>query len=122
MDSARTVLLVDDDATLLAVIAALLRKSGYTVFPAASVAEALDILKQHPVSAIVTDLHMPRLSGLDLLNEIASTGKKIPGILVTGTVTTEESHERSPGVSAVLLKPIGSRTLIRTLERLLAEE
>jgi DNA-binding NtrC family response regulator len=120
MDSACTVLLVDDDPTLLAVLAAVLRKSGYIVLCADSAAVALDLLGANAISAIITDLHMPKLNGLALLAQLAAAGSTIPAILVTGSGSLEEgTYANEPGVSAVLFKPIGNRILIRTLERVL---
>jgi len=120
MDTACTILLVDDDPTLIAVLAAVLRKNKYTVITAGSGEQALELLRTHTVSAIITDQHMPKMSGTALLEQIAASGSDIPGILVTGSGSfDEEVHSQKPGISAILFKPIGSRTLIRTLERVL---
>ncbi len=59
MDSACTILLVDDDPTLIAVFATVLRHSGYTVLTAGSAKQAREMLRDHAFSAIITDLHMP---------------------------------------------------------------
>lgn len=122
MDSACTVLLVDDDPTLIAVFEAVLRKGGYTVLTAANGQQALEILRTSTISAIITDMHMPKMTGIALLGQLAAEGSKIPAILVTGSGKLEDSYAQAPGVSALLLKPIGSRTLLRTLERVLAQK
>jgi two-component system response regulator HydG len=123
MDSACTILLVDDDPTLLAVLSAVLRRSGYTVLTANSAKQALEILSANTISAIITDLHMPKMKGTALLAQLAAAGSTIPAILVTGSGSLEEdAYAKEPGVSAVLFKPIGNRTLIRTLEKLLAQK
>jgi len=123
MGSACTILLVDDDPTLVAVLAAVLHRDGYTVLTANSAQQALEILSANTVSAIITDLHMPKMNGLALLAQLATAGSTIPAILVTGSGSLEEdAYAGKPGVSAVLFKPIGNRTLTRTLERLLADK
>jgi CheY-like chemotaxis protein len=122
MDTACTILLVDDDPTLLAVLAAVLRKSKYIVITAGSGEQALEILRTSTISAIITDMHMPKMTGIALLAQLVAAGSSIPAILVTGSGNMNESYDQEPGVSAVLLKPIGNRTLIRTLERLLAQQ
>ncbi len=122
MNSARTILLVDDDPTLIAVLQAVLQRSGYTVLTAGSGEQALEVLRTSAVCAIITDLHMPKMNGLALLAHLAAAGSKVPAILVTGSGNIEDSYAKEPGVSAVLLKPIGNRTLIRTLERVLGQK
>jgi CheY-like chemotaxis protein len=122
MDSARTILLVDDDPTLIAVFEAVLRKSGYAVITASSGEQALELLRTNTIAAIITDLHMPKMNGIAMLGQLAAAGSTIPAILVTGSGKFEDSYAKQPGVSALLLKPIGSRTLIRTLERVLGKK
>jgi two-component system, NtrC family, response regulator AtoC len=122
MDSARTILLVDDDPTLIAVFEAVLRKGGYTVITAGNAEQALEILRTSSISAIITDLHMPKMNGIVMLGQLAAEGSTIPAILVTGSGKFEDSYAGEPGVSALLIKPIGSRTLLRTLERVLGQK
>jgi DNA-binding NtrC family response regulator len=122
MDSACTILLVDDDPTLIAVFATVLRRSGYTVLTAGSAKQAHEMLRAHTFSAIITDLHMPTLEGAELLAEVAAGKDPIPGILITGSGELEETYANAPGVSAILIKPIVRRTLLRTLERILAQK
>jgi CheY-like chemotaxis protein len=122
MDSACTILLVDDDPTLIAVFATVLRRGGYNVLTAESAAQALELLRANTVSAIITDLHMPRLEGAELLAEVAAGKDPIPGILITGSGELEEQYAGAPGVSAILIKPIVRRTLLRTLEQVLEQK
>jgi DNA-binding NtrC family response regulator len=122
MDTTRTILLVDDDPTLLAVLAAVLRRSGYNVLTAGNAKQALELLRAGAIAAVITDLHMPRLEGAELLATVAAGIDPIPGILITGSGELEDEYANAPGVSAVLIKPIMSRTLLRTLERVLEEK
>jgi CheY-like chemotaxis protein len=122
MDTARTILLVDDDPTLRAVFATVLRRSGYSVLCAGGAEDALELLRTNSIAAILTDLHMPKMDGVALLAHIAAAGISIPAILMTGSGEHEAVHESTPGVDAVLVKPILRGTLLRTLERLLAQK
>jgi len=125
MDTARTILLVDDDPTLSTVLAAVLRSGGYTVLTAASGAEALELLRSQSVSVVISDLHMPKMDGVALiaqitLNQLTANARPIPAVLITGSGEFEDIHANAPGVDAILIKPIVRDTLLRTLERLLA--
>jgi len=84
------VLIVDDELNMLLVLETMLQKEGYDVVSASDGMEALDILKDEEVSVVVTDLKMPRLDGLGLLNRIVRDHPLIPVIIITahGTITT----------------------------------
>ncbi len=122
MDTACTILLVDDDPSLVDVFAMVLQRGGYGVLTAGSAKQALELLGSHTISAIVTDLHMPTLEGADLLARIAAGKDPIPGILITGSGDLEEKYASAPGVSAILIKPIVNSVLLRTLARVLAKK
>ena len=119
MDTAAcTILLVDDDPTLCTVFETVLRRRGYSVLTASSAEEALDILRDHTVSAIISDLHMPKMNGLEMLKHLHDNGSKVPAILITGQL--EEIPPKAPGVTTVLSKPIAGGLLLSTLKRLLS--
>jgi CheY-like chemotaxis protein len=121
MDTARTILLVDDDPTLRTVFAAVLNRAGYLVLSADSAEEALQLLTSNPaIAAIITDLHMPKMNGSALLNEIVARGIRIPSIIVSGEL--EELYATVPSLTTVLTKPITGATLLETLERVLKQK
>lgn len=83
----RSVLIVDDDRTWLAVLARQLEMEGFRVSTATSVAAALRTLaKGDPVDLIISDLHMPLADGLELRDTLMSRrdGRPIPFIFVSG--------------------------------------
>ena len=80
-----TVLVVDDDPLVLTNMAAMLEDLGHTVFEVFSAQEALVILGQeNAVQLVLTDLAMPRMSGLKLIEEIKTAWPTLPVILATG--------------------------------------
>jgi DNA-binding NtrC family response regulator len=119
MNTERTILLVDDDAALNTVLAAILRRSGYSVLSANSAEQALVLINSHSVTAIITDLYMPHMSGAALLKHLFAVGKSLPSILITGSSELEETYTNAPGISAVLIKPVQSAALIATLASIL---
>ncbi len=84
------ILIVDDELNMRLVLAAMLKKEGYEVASAADGYEALQILQSGPVAAVVTDLKMPRIDGMGLLDRVSSEYPDIPVIMITahGTVAT----------------------------------
>jgi DNA-binding NtrC family response regulator len=78
-----TVLLVDDEPNVRRVLAALLRKEGYRTLEASDGEEALRTLASSPVHALVADLRMPRMNGLELLEAVQQQHRGVPVVLLT---------------------------------------
>jgi two-component system, LuxR family, response regulator FixJ len=76
--------IVDDDASFLKAIARLLRASGFEVKTFASAAEFLTQPERDSPGCVLVDLQMPGLSGLDLQEELAKEGHKLPVIFLSG--------------------------------------
>lgn len=66
----RTLLLLDDDESILASLVRLLRRDGYKVLKATHAAAALDLLAQNPVGVIISDQRMPEMSGVEFLRRV----------------------------------------------------
>ena len=84
------ILIVDDELNMRLVLSAMLKKEGYDVASAADGFEALQILKSGRIAAVITDLKMPRIDGMELLNRISQEYPDVPVIMITahGTVAT----------------------------------
>ncbi len=80
---APTVLVVDDDEQDRLILAGMITSLGYAVETATDGQEALAKLDTHPVSAIVTDLMMPRMDGFELLRTLVERSQFIPAIVLT---------------------------------------
>jgi len=84
------VLIVDDELNMRLVLSAMLKKEGYSITSAADGREALQILKSNKMDVVVTDLKMPNLDGMGLLNHVTEQYPEVPVIIITahGTVAT----------------------------------
>jgi DNA-binding NtrC family response regulator len=84
------ILIVDDEINMRLVLTTMLKKEGYEVASASDGQEALQILKSGRIAAVVTDLKMPNVDGMELLNHITLQHPAIPVIMITahGTVAT----------------------------------
>jgi response regulator RpfG family c-di-GMP phosphodiesterase len=123
MASEPCVLLVDDEAGILSALRRTLRREGFEIVTAESAAEALRILEERPVDAILSDQKMPGGSGLALLAEAARRFPDTARMLITG-VTDEIPRDalEHAGVCALITKPWDDVRLKATLRRALARE
>lgn len=79
-----TVLVVDDEAPVRAALTHVLQRLGYAVIAAGSGEEALERLQENPVEVIISDQHMPGLSGIDLLKIVRVRHPRVVRIILTG--------------------------------------
>lgn len=113
----RTVLVVDDDAEAREVIAEHLTLHGFTVLEATSGPEALVALERTRPEAVVLDLDMPRLGGLDALRRLRALDPSVTVVLVTEDVEDEVYWRAIElGAHGVLAKPIVLADLQEALE------
>jgi class 3 adenylate cyclase len=117
------ILVVDDNADLRTYISGILRQQGYQVFTARNGAEGYQIAFTKLPHLIVTDLMMPKVSGLEMIQMIRheETVQGIPIILLTAKAdedTQLEGMER--GADAYLSKPFNDRMLLAEVRNLLA--
>ncbi len=89
-----SVLIVDDYLNVRKTLGRALESVGYSVFLAASGEEALGILREHDVDAVVLDLHMPVMSGQTLFHLIIGTwpALKAKVLIMTGDIRVEEKE------------------------------
>jgi len=85
---AAKILIVDDELNMRLVLKAMLKKEGYEVVTAADGLEALRVLREEKIAVVATDLKMPRLDGMGLLDRIMQDDPALPVIILTayGTV------------------------------------
>jgi len=118
------ILLVDDNHHMRVLIGEILRAIGVrAVFEATDGAEALTIMRQHPVDMVMTDLAMEPLDGIDfvrlLRNSPDSPNQMCPVIMITGHSTQKRVQEaRDAGVTEFLAKPVTARGVIDRITRI----
>lgn len=119
MSTAR-ILLVDDDENLRWVLQTQLEQMGYNVSAAADAMEALAEIERNTPSLVITDLKMPGISGMDLLDRIRADYPEIPVVLMTayGTIQSAVTAIRS-GAYDYLTKPIDYDELSLVVTRVL---
>ena len=115
MTGPRRVLVVDDDEDVRALIVDYLEVLGFEVLQATNGLEALLQVKRHHPEAVVIDVHMPRLGGLDALPRIQKFDPATHIVVVTGRAQEVGEEALARGAHAVLGKPIVLPDLQRAL-------
>jgi CheY-like chemotaxis protein len=103
----RRVLVVDDDGQVRQVMARQLQTLGVHVETAAGGAQAMSRIDHEPFDAMMLDLDMPGVTGLDVLLHVMRAAPELPVVVVTGTFEAE----RIEGAAKVLPKPVDVPTL-----------
>jgi two-component system response regulator HydG len=112
------VLVVDDEPSARSGLEKLLRQEGYAVDVAEGGQTALQIAAERPPDVVVTDLKMPKMDGIELLQKMRSTFQHVPVIVVTafGDVSSAVSAMRA-GADDYLTKPVDFDALTLSIER-----
>jgi len=120
VDAAPRVVVVDDDPLVLAVTRRLLQRSGYDVFPCDHPRTALREVVQSQPFALVADLHMPDLSGAELLRLVRNVSPTTRRVLYTGEAQVSElARALTPMVAdAIVAKSDGAEFLPQALDGL----
>jgi diguanylate cyclase (GGDEF)-like protein/PAS domain S-box-containing protein len=85
----RSILLVDDEPSILAALRRLLRREGYNILAATSGAEALDLLATHEVGVVISDARMPTMSGAEFLGRVREIHPDTVRIMLSGYTDLE---------------------------------
>jgi CheY-like chemotaxis protein len=120
------ILIVDDEPEVAIVVQKMLEFLGYKVRSQTSSIEAFNIFRLHlpedPFDLVLTDLTMPRLTGLDLARKLHNLQPNLPIVLCTGfneKMTAEEANRL--GIQKLLLKPFSIQALAVTIRQVLDE-
>jgi DNA-binding NtrC family response regulator len=115
-----SILVVDDAPDTLEVLQRNLNSQGYIVFTASSVAEAIGILDSTPIDLVITDLKMPKVSGLELIRHVRENLKTTEVMMITGYATVEGAVEAvKTGAEEFLSKPFTDEELFSAVRRAL---
>lgn len=113
-----TVLVVDDDMYVLESVVALLGQFGYSVIPCHNGEEALQKIQCSDLDAILTDIKMPVMSGIELLEIVHNLNPDIPVILMTAYAELDIAVEAvKKGAFDFIIKPYKPTYLLHSIEK-----
>lgn len=114
------ILVVDDSTATLEVLNRNLRIAGYQVFTALSVPEAVEILNTTELDLVISDLKMPKISGLELVRHIKENFKNTEVMMITGYPSIEGAVDAvKTGAQEFLAKPFTDSELLSVVQRVL---
>ena len=115
-----TVLVVDDDPAVGKVLGALLRQDGLEAEHLGSAAEALAALEARPFEVVVTDVRMPGMDGLQLLERIKRRWPDLPVVVLTAFGTLEQGVEAmKTGAADFITKPFDREQILAVIRKAL---
>src|SRR5882672_9960509 len=102
----KQVLIVDDEPNLRKILSAQLSRDGYDVLTAEDGEEGLQLLREHHIDLVVTDLKMPKVDGMTLLREALREDPELPIVMITAHGTVDTAVEAlKTGAFDYLTKP-----------------
>ena len=121
IDMNMSILIVDDQKTMLRIINSLLRQIGFSnITEATGGQQAIDLVKDHTYGLILSDWNMDGVTGLDFLKTIRAAGNKTPFIMITAESKTENViAAKQAGVNNYIIKPFNAATLKMKIEAVL---
>jgi FixJ family two-component response regulator len=109
--------IIDDDECAREATAGIIRSLGYALATYASAEDLLDSDHANKTSCLITDVHMPGLSGVELYQRLRGDGFTSPTIFVTGHPDeTTRTQVLAAGAIAFLSKPFGKQALFDCLK------
>jgi DNA-binding NtrC family response regulator len=115
------ILVVDDEPNMLRLLKTILMdKTGYEVTTTNNPLEVSKLLQEKPYDLVVTDLKMPLVDGMDLIDIIKKIDSQLPIVIITAYGTLETAEEAvQKGAYDFITKPFRKETILITIKRAL---
>ena len=111
------VAIVDDDVSIQRALARLLSTAGWHAVPFTSAEAFLQTGRHAGPDCLVLDVWLPGITGVDLLEHLATTGRRLPAVIMTARDDLQmRLRALQAGAVAYLLKPLDGLELLRTLQ------
>jgi len=121
-DTHSKILIVDDDLNVLQVLEARLQASGFQILRAENGQEAIRLLKDNKIDLMISDMKMPGMSGMEVLDKARSLHPGLPIIFLTAYGTIPDAVKAvKAGAVDYLAKPFDGRELVFKLRKVLDE-
>ena len=112
------VIIIDDDQSWLGTVKELLQNAGYRVHAVCDAEQALDLLATRQPAMVISDVHMPRIDGLELVRQFRSHDRSTPVVMISADDQASlQDRAMAAGATAFLRKPISAPLLMRAVRR-----
>jgi len=114
----KTILVVDDEPNYRLILSELLKDEGYEVFAADSGETAMKVVRETDLDLVITDMRMPGISGMELLNEVKIFDADLPVIMITAFGEVEKAvAAMQAGAFNYLTKPFNNQELLVSIKK-----
>lgn len=118
----KKILVADDESHILNVVSLKLRNAGFNVITARDGQEAYDLANAEHPDLLITDFHMPQLSGIELCKKLKESQQtsSIPAIMLTARgYNLEPGDTEESGIRQMISKPFSPRQLLTAVNEVL---
>lgn len=123
INTAKHLLVVDDDPRIRGLLTESLSALGYTTSQASNGREALELVYDHDYDCVITDIRMPEIDGLTLLHSLKAQKPTMPVVMITAFAIPQHKAEAvEAGADGFLMKPFRLSKIEDVLARVLSEE
>jgi two-component system NtrC family response regulator len=113
-----SILVVDDEPNYLIVLSELLRDEGFEVYTAPGGNEGLEVVREVDLDLVITDMQMPEMDGLQLLQQIKKANPELPVIIITAYAEVEKAvTAMQAGAFSYLAKPFSNDELVVNINK-----
>jgi len=120
--TARSILIIEDEHALGTALSFLVRRMGHLPMLVASAAAGIATFEEGSYAAVVLDIGLPDMSGLEVLERLRRSGSEVPILVITAHATLDHAiHAQKSGATGYLTKPLDLRHFEQTLGAMLAQ-
>jgi len=123
MVETKSILIVDDDETILAILQEILRLDGYVVETASTGKEALEKSDAAFFNLCLLDIKLPDMEGTELITQLNKTNPQMIKIIITGFPSFDNAVKSlNLGADAYIMKPVNSKELLELVAKKIEEQ
>ena len=114
------IVVIDDDRSWLQAVETLLREEGFDVQTAEDGQQGLQLIETNAPVLVILDMHLPGVSGLEILQDLHRHGLRMPILVVSAEADSSLiAQAMGAGATAFIQKPVAARLLLRAIDRLM---
>ncbi len=114
-----SIILIDDYDHFRMIASMMLENSGHEVRLAESGEEGINLFKSEPADIVITDLHMPGLTGAEIIKALRKLSNEVKIAVMSGFLD-ESDNVKTIGADIFIPKPVSSKNLFEAIDKLLA--
>ena len=118
----KTILFVDDSASIRALVKMILEEDGYNVLMSEDGQDAMRFFDGRTIDLVITDLHMPRMNGIELIKEVRKINgyRFVPILFLTTETNSELKHEaKAAGATGWITKPFDKNKFLQVIKKVI---